>query len=107
MVDLRLKRGEERQLKFTFNSAITKGNIDDAVFTFVIKNSVSGEALVTINDAAFDTSQSTSLIATCDLTSSDTDRVGHYVCELKAVFDAETTFKSLTNTLTIDESLND
>ena len=106
MADIELKRKEVKTITFTYSSGVSSVDIDNSTLTFVIKlEEDSKDALVTIEDADFDKTQSATKIVTCVLTAIHTDIVGNFFAELKTEFTSTNIDKSPTWTVFIDESL--
>jgi len=108
MADINLKQKEVKTVTFTYNSSVTGSSIDDATLTFEIKNDIDDTtALVTKDNADFDKTESATQIVTCVLSSSDLDRSGDFVSELKTAFSATNVDKSPTFSIHIDEAVTD
>lgn len=106
--NLTLKRKEAKTVTFTIKDE--DGVVVDVsitTMTFVVKQNIRGPALITKNDSDFNKVQSTSGIVSFLLDSTDTDRDGHFLGELKIVFSTSNIDKSGIIDIEILKSLTD
>lgn len=106
--NLTLKKKEAKTVTFTIKDA--DGDIVDVTLTtmtFVMKENIRGSALVTKNDSDFNKVQSTSGIVSFVLDSTDTNRDGHFMGELKIVFSTSNIDKSGIIDIEILKSITD
>lgn len=106
--NLTLKKKEAKTVTFTIKDA--DGKVVDVTLTtmtFVVKENVRGSALITKNDSDFNKVQASSGIVSFVLDSTDTDRDGHFMGELKIQFSTSNIDKSGTIDIEILKSLTD
>jgi len=108
MADINLKQKEVKTVTFTYSSGVAGSSIDAATLTFEVKEDIDDtSAVITIADAGFNKDDSANRIVSCVLASSDTNRNGDFVGELKSAFTATNVDKSPTFSIHIDKAVTD
>ena len=104
MADLTLQKGEGKVITLTFTDDDGDAvDVSEATMTFVLKQSFTSTALVTVEDASFDKTDAGDGVVTFPLsTTNTTQTAGLYLAQVKAAWSATNTDISQLFTIEIE-----
>lgn len=108
MSGIKIKQKEAKTLTFTIkDSDGAVIDVSSATLTFIVKSGMEGTLIFTKDDADFDKTDAANGVVSVVLTTTDTDRTGTYIGELKTHFSDTNIDKSSNIEIIMQKAITD